>query len=41
MKILVLDLLDFENVFQVQYDTSGIVIGFVLTQEGLLIKLFN
>ena len=41
MKIPIVALLDFEKVFQVDYDTSGIVIGFVLTQEGLMIKLFN
>ena len=41
MKIPIVALLDFEKVFQVNYDTSGIVIGAVLSQDGLLILFFN
>ena len=40
-KIPILALLDFEKLFQVGYDTSGILIRVVLIQEGLLISFLN
>ena len=37
----ILALLDFNKVFQVDYDASGIAIGVILSQEGRLVAYFS